>query len=136
MLRRTLPDNAVTRNLKDEVTTQCHVEATPCHVEATQCRRLTNRRQCRLGAQRCAARRRCLIRQLPHMAVCLTVALYGSCLIWQVRREKTQQLMVRVLRAKLGRSAAVLVFEDVHWMDDSSWKLLVEVMAQVAPRPP
>ena len=55
---------------------------------------------------------------------------------WQVRREKTQQLMVRVLRAKLGRSAAVLVFEDVHWMDDSSWKLLVEVMAQVAPRPP
>ena len=66
VLRRTLPDNAVTRNLKDEV-----------------------------------------------------------------RREKTQQLMVRVLRAKLGRSAAVLVFEDVHWMDDSSWKLLVEVMAQV-----
>ena len=96
----------------------CHVEATQFHVEASQCRRLTNRSQCRLGAS-----------GAPRG----TVALYGSCLIRQVRREKTQQLMVRVLRAKLGRSAAVLVFEDVHWMDDSSWKLLVEVMAQVGP---
>ena len=27
----------------------------------------------------------------------------------------------------------VLVFEDVHWMDDSSWKLLTEVMREVKP---
>lgn len=47
--------------------------------------------------------------------------------------EAAIQLMVTVLAAKLGRSRTVLVFDDVHWMDSSSWTLVRAVMKDVKP---
>ena len=43
------------------------------------------------------------------------------------------RLMVRVLRAKLAGGRTILVFEDVHWMDSSSWKLLEAVRKELSP---
>lgn len=33
----------------------------------------------------------------------------------------------QVLSAKLGGAHSVLIFDDVHWMDSASWKLVEEV---------
>lgn len=49
------------------------------------------------------------------------------------RMEATLKLMVAVLTAKLGHSRVVLVFDDAHWMDSSSWALLRAVMKDVKP---
>jgi len=49
------------------------------------------------------------------------------------RLNETIKLMVTLLQAKLGHSRIVLVFEDVHWMDSSSWKLLAAVITKVKP---
>jgi len=51
----------------------------------------------------------------------------------EMRLKETIWLMVRVLRAKLAQSRTILVFEDVHWMDSSSWKLLEAVRRELSP---
>jgi len=42
-------------------------------------------------------------------------------------------LMVKVLKAKLGGAMNVLALEDVHWMDTGSWALLKKVLDEVKP---
>lgn len=42
-------------------------------------------------------------------------------------------LMVKVLKAKLGGAMNVLALEDVHWMDTGSWTLLKKVLDEVSP---
>ena len=41
--------------------------------------------------------------------------------------------MARVLKLKLGGARSLLILDDVHWMDSSSWKLLGVVMKEVKP---
>jgi predicted ATPase len=43
------------------------------------------------------------------------------------------KVMCRVVAAKMKQARAALVFEDVHWMDQSSWVLLHAVTKQVHP---
>ena len=49
------------------------------------------------------------------------------------RLATTIQLMVTVLAAKLRQGRTVIVFEDVHWMDSSSWALLRALQKVVQP---
>lgn len=51
----------------------------------------------------------------------------------EMRLKEAIWLMVRVLRAKLASSRTILVFEDVHWMDSSSWKLLEAARRELSP---
>jgi predicted ATPase len=47
------------------------------------------------------------------------------------RKQATIRVMVAVLAAKLGGCRTVLVFEDAHWMDPSSWALLHAMLSEV-----
>ena len=51
----------------------------------------------------------------------------------EARMSATVALIVQVLTAKLGQGRAVLVFEDVHWMDSSSWAVLRAALDAVQP---
>lgn len=51
----------------------------------------------------------------------------------ETRMKATIDLMVQVVAAKLGAGRPVIVFEDVHWMDSSSWAVLRASMAAVQP---
>lgn len=41
--------------------------------------------------------------------------------------------MCHVLEAKLGGSRVLLMFDDVHWMDASSWQLLASAVDRIQP---
>eukprot|EP00966_Prymnesium_polylepis_P290768 6715690-Prymnesium_polylepis.2 len=49
------------------------------------------------------------------------------------RKQATIWVMLAVLRHKLRDCRAVIAFEDVHWMDSSSWALLKTLAADVKP---
>ena len=51
----------------------------------------------------------------------------------ETRMSATIRLMVNVLTAKLGQGRPVVVFEDVHWMDSSSWAVLRAALREVRP---
>ncbi len=51
----------------------------------------------------------------------------------ETRMTATIRLMVTVLAAKLGEGRPVLIFEDVHWMDSSSWAVLRHALDVVKP---
>ena len=51
----------------------------------------------------------------------------------EARMNATINLIVRVLAAKLGHGRSVVVFEDVHWMDSSSWAVLRAALKEVRP---
>lgn len=48
------------------------------------------------------------------------------------RAQVARQMMARLLAANLGDGAtpALLIFEDVHWLDTASWQLLAELRRQ------
>lgn len=61
----------------------------------------------------------------------------------ETRAANTRLLLVSMLRDLAASTTTVLVVEDAHWLDDSSWTLLLEVVEQVpdlrtivASRPP
>ena len=54
-------------------------------------------------------------------------------LMGETRMAATIRLMVRVLAAKLGEGRPILIFEDVHWMDSSSWTVLRHALEVVKP---
>ena len=51
----------------------------------------------------------------------------------ETRLSTTIRLMVMVLAAKLGSGRPVIVFEDAHWMDSSSWAVLRAALDVVKP---
>jgi len=51
----------------------------------------------------------------------------------EARKEQAINVMCHVLQAKLGGSRMLVMFDDVHWMDASSWQLLAEAMDRVQP---
>ena len=50
----------------------------------------------------------------------------------QARAENTQNLLITVLKAAT-RSATVVILEDAHWFDSSSWRLALLAAQQIAP---
>ena len=54
-------------------------------------------------------------------------------LMGETRMGATIRLMVSVLAAKLGEGRPILIFEDVHWMDSSSWAVLRHALDVVKP---
>ncbi len=51
----------------------------------------------------------------------------------QVRADNTRTLLVRLLQQVVSRSPTLLVLEDAHWMDSSSWILALTASQQVRP---
>eukprot|EP00966_Prymnesium_polylepis_P121495 2807829-Prymnesium_polylepis.1 len=51
----------------------------------------------------------------------------------EARKEASINVMCHVLAAKLGGMHSLLMFDDVHWMDSSSWQLLCQVKERVKP---
>jgi class 3 adenylate cyclase/tetratricopeptide (TPR) repeat protein len=64
--------------------------------------------------------------QLPETE--LTAAMTG-----EVRAENTRALLTGLLRLEAQAAATLLVVEDAHWFDSSSWGLLLEVVQSVHP---
>jgi tetratricopeptide (TPR) repeat protein len=56
----------------------------------------------------------------------LTAAMDGS-----VRAEKTKLLLASILRHATALRPALVVVEDVHWLDSNSWALLMEIVESV-----
>ncbi|MEG4940396.1 adenylate/guanylate cyclase domain-containing protein [Microcoleus sp. F4-D5] len=52
-------------------------------------------------------------------------------LVGQPRAEATRDLLVQLLQDSVNRSPKLLVFEDAHWLDSSSWALILEVAQKV-----
>ena len=51
----------------------------------------------------------------------------------QARAETTQHFLVQLLTVSVGRAPTVLILEDAHWFDSSSWRLLLMVAQQISP---
>jgi len=51
----------------------------------------------------------------------------------QVRADNINALLVRILRRHMGAEPLVLVVEDAHWLDSSSWSLLAAVCRELHP---
>ena len=56
-----------------------------------------------------------------------------SALTGQVRADRTLALMVDLLNGAAAGAALVIVLEDAHWLDSSSWALLQRVAREVRP---
>lgn len=52
-------------------------------------------------------------------------------LVGQQRAEATRDLLVQLLQDSVNRSPKLLVFEDAHWLDSSSWALILAVAQKV-----
>lgn len=52
-------------------------------------------------------------------------------LMGQQRAEATRDILVQLLQDSVNRSPKLLVLEDAHWLDSSSWGLLVAVAQKV-----
>ena len=52
-------------------------------------------------------------------------------LVGQPRAEATRDLLVQLLQDSVNRSPKLLVFEDAHWLDSSSWALILAVAQKV-----
>jgi class 3 adenylate cyclase/tetratricopeptide (TPR) repeat protein len=61
---------------------------------------------------------------IPHNA--LTAGMPGD-----VRADNTNAVLAAILRRATAAGPALLVVEDVHWLDSNSWALLLEVLRSV-----
>ena len=52
-------------------------------------------------------------------------------LVGQQRAEATRDLLVQLLQDSVNRSPKLLVIEDAHWLDSSSWALVLAVAQKV-----
>jgi predicted ATPase len=50
-----------------------------------------------------------------------------------VRADNTRRLLVRILRSVASASPLLLLVEDAHWLDSTSWSLLLEIARGVQP---
>lgn len=51
----------------------------------------------------------------------------------QVRADNTHELLVRLLQHFARKAPLLLIFEDAHWLDSASWRLLGRVQSEVQP---
>ena len=51
----------------------------------------------------------------------------------EVRAENTRKVMVHVLQSQAKTERTLLVIDDAHWMDSSSWAVLQNVIQNVSP---
>ncbi|MFQ5399559.1 MAG: AAA family ATPase [Anaerolineae bacterium] len=58
----------------------------------------------------------------------LTAAMSG-----EVRADNTQRLLTAVLRHAAAHAPLLLILEDAHWLDSTSWSLMRQVSRSVAP---
>lgn len=45
----------------------------------------------------------------------------------QVRADNTRDLLIKILRLYINKEPKILVLEDAHWLDSSSWSLLTDL---------
>ncbi|MEZ2235127.1 adenylate/guanylate cyclase domain-containing protein [Microcoleus sp.] len=57
----------------------------------------------------------------------------SAALVGQQRAEATRDLLVQLLQDSVNRSPKLLVLEDAHWLDSSSWALVLAVAQNVKP---
>lgn len=55
----------------------------------------------------------------------------SAALVGQQRAEATRDLLVQLLQDSVNRSPKLLVLEDAHWLDSSSWALIWAVAQKV-----
>ncbi len=55
----------------------------------------------------------------------------STALVGQQRAEATRDLLVQLLQDSVNRSPKLLVLEDAHWLDSSSWALILTVAQKV-----
>lgn len=58
-----------------------------------------------------------------------------ASLMSQTRAESNRALLLSLLRIGLKNSPALLILEDAHWLDTSSWALTLALSQWLAPRP-
>ncbi len=51
----------------------------------------------------------------------------------KTRGERTREIIQQLIQRAVQSEPLVLVFEDAHWLDSASWKLLAEVVRNVQP---
>ncbi|NUM44190.1 MAG: AAA family ATPase [Anaerolineales bacterium] len=51
----------------------------------------------------------------------------------EIRANKTREFLVRVLQNSVAQAPKLLVMEDAHWLDSTSWALTLAVAQQVNP---
>ena len=51
----------------------------------------------------------------------------------QERADNTRHLLLELLRASVTRSPKIVIIEDAHWQDTSSWALTLAVIRQIHP---
>ena len=51
----------------------------------------------------------------------------------KARGERTREIVQQLIQRAVQNEPLVLVFEDAHWLDSASWKLLAEVVRNVQP---
>ncbi len=57
----------------------------------------------------------------------------SAALVGPQRAEATRDLLVQLLQDSVNRSPKLLVLEDAHWLDSSSWALVLAVAQNVKP---
>ncbi len=78
-----------------------------------------------------------LVRLIPLLGAVLSVNLedneHTAEMSGQVRAANTRDLATRLVQRLASSQPLLLIVEDAHWLDSSSWALLVEVVAHVRP---
>jgi class 3 adenylate cyclase/tetratricopeptide (TPR) repeat protein len=78
-----------------------------------------------------------LVRYHPLLDVILPIHIpdndLTSAMAGEIRGSNTREILTRVLSHEARRFPLVIVLEDLHWFDSSSWALLVDVQQKVRP---
>lgn len=78
-----------------------------------------------------------LARYAPLVSVVLPTDIpeneFTSAMTGETRGGNIRELLVRLLNHESRRSALLIVMEDLHWFDSSSWTLLLDALHKVRP---
>lgn len=78
-----------------------------------------------------------LARYAPLLDVVLPVTIseneFTSAMSGEIRGSNIREVLTRLLNHEAGRAPLLIVMEDLHWFDSSSWSLLVDVQQKVRP---
>ena len=78
-----------------------------------------------------------LARYAPLLDVVLPVSFpdneLTSAMLGEIRGSNIREVLTRLLAHEASRAPLLIVMEDLHWFDSSSWSLLVDVQQKVRP---
>jgi tetratricopeptide (TPR) repeat protein len=78
-----------------------------------------------------------LLRHAPLVSVVLPIDIpeneFTSAMTGETRGGNIREVLVRLLNHEAARSPLVVVMEDLHWFDSSSWTLLLDAQHKVRP---